>query len=43
VDSRGPGFVAGQEFIERSIDGFGARGQELLQIELGLCGHDGLF
>ena len=29
VDGRGPGFVAGQEFIERGVDGFGARGQEL--------------
>jgi hypothetical protein len=43
VDGGGPGFLAGQEFIERGVDGFGARGQKLLQIELGLCGHDGLF
>ena len=43
VNGGGPGFFRRQEFIERGVDGFGARGQELLQIELGLCGHDGLF
>ena len=43
VDGGGPGFVAGQKFIERGVDGLGARGQKLLQIELGFCGHAGLF
>ena len=31
------------EPVERSVDGFGARGQKPVQIELGGCGHAGLF
>ena len=43
VDGGWPGFFGRQEFIERGIDGFGARGQELPQIEWVFGGHDGLF
>jgi hypothetical protein len=34
VNRRGLGLFAGQKLVERAIDGFGARGEELIQIEL---------
>jgi hypothetical protein len=39
VNRGGLGFFGRQEFIERGVDGFGARGEKSLQIELFLCGH----
>jgi hypothetical protein len=33
VDGGGLGFLDGQEFVERGVDGFGARGEELVQVE----------
>jgi hypothetical protein len=33
VNCGGPGFFGRQEFVERGVDGFGARGEELLQVE----------
>ena len=43
VDGGGFGFLGRQKLVERAIDGLGARGQKLRQIELGRCGHAGLF
>src|SRR5712675_2424939 len=39
VNRGGLDFFGRQKFIERAIDSFGARGEELLQIELVFCGH----
>ena len=33
VNRGGLGFLGGQEFVERGVDGFGARGEKLLQIK----------
>jgi len=33
VDGGRLGFLAGQEFVERGVDGVGARGKELVQFE----------
>ena len=43
VDGGGPGFFGRQEFIERGVDGFGTRGQKLLQIKWFFGGHVCLF
>src|ERR1017187_7346397 len=38
VDRDGLGFLAGQKFVERAVDGVGARGEELLQIKVLILG-----
>jgi len=43
VDGGGARGRGRKEFIERGIDGFGARDQELLQIEQVFGGHAPLF
>ncbi len=39
VDGGGLGFLGRQEFVERGVDGVGARGEKLVQIECFWCGH----
>ncbi|HZI32092.1 MAG TPA: hypothetical protein VFF11_07105, partial [Candidatus Binatia bacterium] len=40
VNGGGPGFFGGQKFVERAVDGFGARDEKLVQVEgLGGGGH----
>ena len=34
VDGGGLGLLGRQEFVERAVDGFGARGEKLVQIEV---------
>ena len=43
VNRRGLGLLAGQEFVERAVDGIGARSEELVQVERFWCGHARMF
>jgi hypothetical protein len=43
VNRGGLGFFTWQKFVERAIDGFGARGEELVQVKCIFCGHEVLF
>jgi len=43
VNGGGLGLLGRKEFVERAVDGIGARSEELVQVERFWCGHARMF